>query len=102
MSTEVKIAEFKSHLSEHLRAVRRGHEIIVKDRETPIARVVPYEEPRRQLLRQLIVKHPTRSLQEVDRLPGIRPKKLKPGDLEEALRATKMDWFDKWMSEEST
>lgn len=40
----VKIAELKSHLSEHLRQVRRGHTLIILDRKTPIARVVPYSD----------------------------------------------------------
>src|SRR6266571_3767357 len=39
----VKIAELKSRLSEYLRRVRRGHPLTVMDRETPIARIVPYE-----------------------------------------------------------
>ncbi len=34
------IAELKAHLSEYLRAVRRGEEVTVFDRETPIARIV--------------------------------------------------------------
>jgi prevent-host-death family protein len=38
----VKIADFKSRLSEHLRQVRRGHTLTIMDRNTPIARVVPY------------------------------------------------------------
>ena len=40
----IRIADFKSRLSEHLREVRRGHTLTVMDRNTPIARVVPYEE----------------------------------------------------------
>jgi len=40
----IRIADFKSRLSEHLRQVRRGHTLTVMDRNTPIARVVPYEE----------------------------------------------------------
>ena len=39
----LKIAEFRAKLSEHLRAVRRGETLVVTDRETPIARVVPFE-----------------------------------------------------------
>ncbi len=39
----VRIADLKSRLSEHLRRVRRGQTITVLDRETPIARIVPYE-----------------------------------------------------------
>jgi prevent-host-death family protein len=38
----VGIAELKARLSEYLRVVRRGQEITVLDRETPIARIVPY------------------------------------------------------------
>ena len=37
----VKIAELKDHLSEHLRAVEAGAEIIVTDRARPVARIVP-------------------------------------------------------------
>ena len=42
MST-VRIAELKSRLSEYLRRVRRGGSLTVLDRDTPIARLVPYE-----------------------------------------------------------
>ena len=38
----IRIADLKAHLSEHLRAVRRGHSLTVLDRETPIAQIVPY------------------------------------------------------------
>jgi prevent-host-death family protein len=41
---QVRIAELKSRLSEHLRAVRRGEVVTVMDRDTPIARIVPYRE----------------------------------------------------------
>ncbi len=43
MST-VGIAELKARLSEHLRKVRRGHSLTVLDRDTPIARIVPYSD----------------------------------------------------------
>lgn len=38
----VKIAELKDHLSEHLRAAERGAEVIVTDRDRPIARITPF------------------------------------------------------------
>ena len=41
MASQVRIADLKAHLSEHLRMVRRGHEITVLDRDTPVARIVP-------------------------------------------------------------
>jgi prevent-host-death family protein len=37
----VRIADLKDHLSQHLRAVERGAEIEVRDRDRPIARIVP-------------------------------------------------------------
>jgi prevent-host-death family protein len=37
----VKIAELKDRLSEHLRAVEQGAEVVVTDRNRPIARIVP-------------------------------------------------------------
>ncbi len=40
----VRITDLKSRLSEHLRKVRRGRSLTVLDRDTPIARIVPYEE----------------------------------------------------------
>ncbi len=41
----VKIAALKDHLSAHLRAVERGAEIVVTDRDRPIARIVPAHDP---------------------------------------------------------
>ena len=38
----VRIAELKARLSEHVREVRRGASYAVMDRETPVARLVPY------------------------------------------------------------
>jgi prevent-host-death family protein len=42
---QVRIAELKARLSEHLRAVRRGEVITVLDRDTPVARIAPVREP---------------------------------------------------------
>ena len=40
---EVRIADLKARLSEHLRYVRRGHDVTVLDLDTPVARLVPVE-----------------------------------------------------------
>jgi antitoxin (DNA-binding transcriptional repressor) of toxin-antitoxin stability system len=40
--SDVGIAELKARLSEHLRSVRNGNTLTILDRETPIARIVPY------------------------------------------------------------
>jgi prevent-host-death family protein len=42
METRVGIAELKSRLSHYLRAARRGRSVAVFDRDTPVARLVPY------------------------------------------------------------
>jgi len=39
----VRIAELKARLSEYLRQVRRGNPLLVMDRETPVARIMPYD-----------------------------------------------------------
>lgn len=39
----VGVAELKARLSTYLRAARRGEAVTVYDRDTPVARLVPYE-----------------------------------------------------------
>ncbi len=39
-----KVSELKAHLSEVLAEVRAGASVIVCDRNTPIARLVPYDD----------------------------------------------------------
>jgi antitoxin (DNA-binding transcriptional repressor) of toxin-antitoxin stability system len=39
----VRIAQLKSRLSQHLRAVRAGETFTVLDRDTPVARIVPID-----------------------------------------------------------
>jgi len=41
--SKVGIADLKAHLSQHLRKVRGGRTLTVLDRNTPVARIVPYE-----------------------------------------------------------
>jgi prevent-host-death family protein len=40
--TAVRIAELKARLSQHLRSVRKGRTLTVLDRDTPVARIIPY------------------------------------------------------------
>jgi prevent-host-death family protein len=93
MKSEVKIAELKSKLSQYLRSVRSGNEIVIKDRETPIARIVPYQErPKR-----LTIRPATGSLKDIDKMLAKlpRPAGLKPGDVDRALKWVKRDVMDK-------
>ena len=39
--TSIRIAELKDHLSENLRKVQAGESLVVLDRTTPIAHIVP-------------------------------------------------------------
>ncbi|MBI2346162.1 MAG: type II toxin-antitoxin system prevent-host-death family antitoxin [Deltaproteobacteria bacterium] len=47
--SKVKVGELRNHLSKYLKKVRRGAEVVITDRETPIGKLVPYsaieEEP---------------------------------------------------------
>ena len=38
----IGIADLKVHLSEHLESVRKGRTLTVLDRDTPVARIVPF------------------------------------------------------------
>jgi len=58
---QVRIAELKNRLSEHLRAVENGTEVVVMDRNRPIARIVPLSPPGRRV--RLI--RPSRSLPDI-------------------------------------
>ena len=57
----VKIADLKDHLSAHLRAVEAGAEIVVTDRNRPIARIVPVAQP----TTGVTLRRPTREFAEV-------------------------------------
>ena len=67
MGKTVKVAELKARLSEYLRGVRRGQPVIVCDRDTPIARLVPY----RQEGEPLTVRQPLRGLHDVPLPPPL-------------------------------
>jgi antitoxin (DNA-binding transcriptional repressor) of toxin-antitoxin stability system len=50
----IRIADLKAHLSAHLRNVRQGRSLTVLDRDTPIARLVPF----RPQTEMLIIRRP--------------------------------------------
>ncbi len=41
---QVKVAEFRNKLSSYLKKVRLGAQVIITDRDTPIGRLLPYQE----------------------------------------------------------
>ena len=69
---KVRIADLKARLSEHLRLVRKGGTITVLDRDTPVARIVPYAaeslEIRKATRRPRDLKLPSRSAKRTDSL----------------------------------
>ena len=69
---QVRIADLKARLSEHLRAVRRGESIAVFDRETPIAHLVPVHD--RKTLR---VRRPAANAPPLNRVPVPKAAKTK-------------------------
>ena len=90
MKSTVRIAELKNNLSRYLRSAQKGHEIVIKDRETPIARLVPYDRPSGRLgIRPAIG-----SLKDLDQMPFYAPEGLTVEDVDEALREERRDRLD--------
>jgi prevent-host-death family protein len=88
--SEVRITEFKRKLSRYLRAAQAGSEIVIKDRDTPVARLVPYGPPPRRL----VTRPPVGSLQDLDRMRRPpRPKNLTWRDVMRALQEERRDRF---------
>ncbi len=66
----VGIADLKAHLSGHLRTVKKGETLVVVDRGTPVARLVPAGD----LRGAVVTRPPTRDLASVRRvLKGLPP-----------------------------
>lgn len=78
-----KISELKARLSAYLAEVRRGETVIVCDRNTPVARLVPYEEERDGFS----IEGPTRPLSELKKVRGVKLKR--PTDVLRLLRESR-------------
>lgn len=72
MVMEIRIAELKARLSEVLRQVRRGEDVVVLDRNEPIARLVPY-----RARGGLVVRHPAPGAPAPGKVPLPRPRKYR-------------------------
>ena len=66
-----KISELKAKLSSYLAAVRRGETIVVTDRVTPVALLVPYEDADDGL----VIEEPTAKLRGLKDIKGVRPRR---------------------------
>jgi antitoxin (DNA-binding transcriptional repressor) of toxin-antitoxin stability system len=68
----VNIADLKNRLSAYLQLVRNGEELLVKDRDIPVAHISPYRtgdlgEEERQLVAAGILKAPSKSIRNWDK-----------------------------------
>src|SRR5438128_8176912 len=75
------VSELKARLSAYLAEVRRGESVVVCDRTTPIARLVPYEPEENEGFDVLPASRPVTDLKKVRR---VRPKR--PIDVVRLLR----------------
>ena len=66
-----KVSELKAKLSAYLADVRRGDSVVVYDRRTPIARLVPIQEDRDDLI---IIDAPAPATH-LKSIKGVRPRK---------------------------
>jgi prevent-host-death family protein len=53
MKRTTSVVELKARLSEHLRLVKAGHELVVTERGVPVARVLPLDDAERKSTRRL-------------------------------------------------
>ena len=78
---EVMVSQLKAKLSSYLSAVRKGETVIVRDRRTPIAKLVPYSQSAEEFRLE-------GAQQAASELQGLSPVRLlKPLDVVETLRA---------------
>jgi len=82
---KAKISELKARLSAYLDAVRRGETVIVLDRKTPVARLVPIEREGEGWE----VDQASRPPRDIGDVRGVRPKK--PIDVVQVLAETRGD-----------
>ena len=83
--SDVKVSDLKAKLSAYLAEVRTGKTVVVYDRSTPIARLVPYvEEPD-----DLVIIEASAPPRDLKTIKGVRPKK--DVDVVELLRDMRRD-----------
>jgi prevent-host-death family protein len=95
MKSNIGIAELKAHLSEYVRTAQKGKEIIIKDRQTPVAKLVPIEPPR--MIGE--IRRATRSVAEVQRMLNSRPPEppIPAETFQRILDEERADRSDEWI-----
>lgn len=79
------VSELKSKLSAYLAEVRGGTSIVVYDRNTPIARLVPFQEE----TDDVVIIEASAPPADLKRIKGVRPKK--PIDVDKLLADLRKD-----------
>ena len=79
------VSELKSKLSAYLAEVRGGASIVVYDRNTPIARLVPFQDE----TDDLVIIEASAPPADLKRIKGVRPKK--PIDVDKLLADLRKD-----------
>ncbi len=65
---QTNVSGFKARLSEYLNAARNGETVVVHDRKTPIARLVPFDEH----VDDLSIAEPSRSPRDLTKIKPVR------------------------------
>jgi len=94
MKSKVGIAELKAHLSEYVRAAQKGKEVIIKDRETEVAKMVPIRE-RMPVFQVIPASRPSKG---IDDLAGFRPTGVTPEEIDRIFAETRADRIDEWLN----
>ena len=81
----VKVAELKAKLSAYLSEVRSGGTVVVYDRNTPIARLIPFQDDRDDL----VVIEASAPVSALKKVKGVRPRKRI--DVDRLLRESRGD-----------
>ena len=91
---KVRIASLKAHLSEYVRAAQKGEEILIKDRETPVARLVPISNS----LSPLQITPAKRPGRGTHQMRSVKLRGLKPGDAAKSLATVREERVDRWLN----
>jgi prevent-host-death family protein len=83
--TRAKVSELKARLSAYLAEVRGGGRVVVYDRNTPIAELVPFQQEEDDL----VIIEASAPAGELRKLKGVRPRK--PVDVDKLLRELRAD-----------
>jgi prevent-host-death family protein len=80
-----KVSELKARLSAYLSEVRKGGKVVVYDRNTPIAQLIPFGENEGDI----VIVESTAPVSELRKLKGVRPQK--PVDTDKLLQELRAD-----------